>query len=171
MASSEPHDEVVHFRATRSPLIHLDGRVLAGTVGEVGAYPIHDVRSTSTWRRGRVTLIGDAAHATSPNEGQGASMALEDAIVLAQCLRDIDDVPSALGTFENLRRSRTERVVAYSRRLGGSKTAGPVARRLRDLLMPFALKRFASPERMLWLYDHHIDWERRVSDTEAAVPG
>jgi 2-polyprenyl-6-methoxyphenol hydroxylase-like FAD-dependent oxidoreductase len=95
-------------------------------------------------------------------------MALEDAIVLAQCLRDIDDVPSALRAFENARRSRTEGC-RYSRSLGGSKTAGPVARRLRDLFMPFALKRFASPERMRWPDDHHVDWERRVSDTDAVV--
>jgi FAD-dependent urate hydroxylase len=162
-------DWLARLRDTFADDLPLIGRVLAGTVGEVGVYPIHDVRSVSTWRRGRVTLIGDAAHATSPNAGQGASMAMEDAIVLAQCIRDIDDVSSALRTFETLRRSRTERVVAYSRRLGGTKTAGPIARRLRDVLMPMALKRLASPERMRWLYDHHVDWERRVADTQVAA--
>jgi FAD-dependent urate hydroxylase len=164
-------DWLARLRDTFRDDLPLIDRVLAGTVGEVGAYPIHDVRSASTWRRGRVTLIGDAAHATSPNAGQGAAIALEDAIVVAQCLRDIDDVASALDTFENLRRARTERVVAYSRRLGGSKSAGPVARRLRDLLMPVALKRFASPERMRWLYDYHVDWERHVSATGVSPRG
>jgi FAD-dependent urate hydroxylase len=162
-------DWLARLRDTFADDLPLLDRVLAGTVGEVGAYPIHDVRSTPTWRRGRATLMGDAAHATSPNAGQGASMALEDAIVLATCLRDVDDVPSALRTFESLRRPRTERVVAYSRRLGGAKTAGPVARRVRDVVMPMALKRFSSRERMRWLYDHHIDWDRRVTDTAAAT--
>lgn len=162
-------DWLARLRDTFADDLPVIDRVLAGTVGEVGAYPIHDVRSTPIWRRARVTLIGDAAHATSPNAGQGASMAMEDAIVLAKCLRDIDDVPSALRTFEDLRRSRTERVVEYSRRLGRSKTPGPVARRLRDLFMPVALKRFASPERMRWLYDHHIDWEPRIAGTAATA--
>src|SRR6185436_3172207 len=46
----------------------------------------------AAWRRGRVLLIGDAAHATSPMMGQGGSMAVEDAVVLAECLGDGTDV-------------------------------------------------------------------------------
>jgi hypothetical protein len=53
--------------------------------------------------------------------------------------------------------------------LGGTKTAGPIARRRRDLFMPMVLKRLVSSERMRWLYDHQIDWERRVADTQAAA--
>jgi 2-polyprenyl-6-methoxyphenol hydroxylase-like FAD-dependent oxidoreductase len=41
-----------------------------------------------TWQRGRVVLVGDAAHATSPSSGQGASMAIDDAVVLGKCLLD-----------------------------------------------------------------------------------
>jgi hypothetical protein len=53
--------------------------------------------------------------------------------------------------------------------LVGTKTAGPIARRLRDLFMPMVLRRLASSECMRWLYDRHIDWERRVADTQAAA--
>ena len=64
-------------------------------------------KQPSTWHRGPVVLIGDAAHAISPSSGQGASMALEDAMVLAKCLRDIADLEQALTTYEQLRRERT----------------------------------------------------------------
>jgi hypothetical protein len=55
--------------------------------------------------------------------------------------------------------------------IAGEQGIGPVARRLRDLLMPVALKRFASPERMRWLYDYHVDWERHVSATGVSPRG
>ncbi len=60
------------------------------------------------WGRGRVTLLGDAAHLTTPNLGQGACMALEDALVLAQCLAQDDQETSAkLRPYESLRYART----------------------------------------------------------------
>jgi FAD-dependent urate hydroxylase len=106
-----------------------------------------------------VVLIGDAAHATSPSSGQGTSMAFEDAVVLARCLRDASTPKAAFVAYEAARRTRVERVVAYSRRLGGAKTAGPVARWLRDLTMPIGLRFAASERSHAWLYRHHIDWE------------
>jgi hypothetical protein len=54
-------------------------------------------------------------------------------------------------------------VVAYSRRIGNSKTAGPVARWLRDLMMPFALKHFANPDSHAWMYRYHIDWNEKIA--------
>ena len=116
-----------------------------------------------TWHRDSMVIIGDAAHATSPSSGQGASLAIENAIVLAKCLRDCDGVPNALATYERLRRTRVERVVAYSARVSQSKTPGTVGRWLRDLVMPFALKVFASPDAQAWLYAYHIDWSERVA--------
>jgi 2-polyprenyl-6-methoxyphenol hydroxylase-like FAD-dependent oxidoreductase len=68
------------------------------------------------WTRGRVVLIGDAAHATSPNMAQGAAMALEDALVLAESLRRLDTIPAALTAFEARRRPRTEWVRAQTHR-------------------------------------------------------
>jgi len=64
-----------------------------------------------------------------------------------------------------LRRKRVERVVAYSARVGSSKTVGTVGRWLRDLVTPLALKLFASPSAHAWLYGYHIDWSERVIST------
>ena len=69
-----------------------------------------------SWVRGRVVLVGDAAHATSPNMAEGAAMALEDALVLAECLQRFDVVPAALAAFEARRRPRTDWVRAQTHR-------------------------------------------------------
>jgi salicylate hydroxylase len=63
------------------------------------------------WTFGRVTLLGDAAHAMEPFQAQGAAQAIEDAYVLAECLED-DDVPAALQRYEQL---RTERAAELQR--------------------------------------------------------
>jgi 2-polyprenyl-6-methoxyphenol hydroxylase-like FAD-dependent oxidoreductase len=68
------------------------------------------------WSRGRVLLIGDAAHATSPNMAEGAAMALEDALVLAETLQQLDSIPAALAAFEARRRPRTEWVRGQTHR-------------------------------------------------------
>jgi FAD-dependent urate hydroxylase len=136
--------------------------LLAGA-RDVGAYPIHDLPSLPAWGRGRVALIGDAAHATSPSSGQGASMALEDAIVLGRCVRDLGPTAGALRRFEDLRRARAERVVAMGRRRGAYKApGGPVSLFLRDLLMPIGMRLFATDASLSWLYDHDVPWEEPV---------
>ena len=61
---------------------------------------------TDDWVTGRVVLVGDAAHATSPNMAQGAAMAFEDAVVLAECLTDQATIPEALGTYVRRRLPR-----------------------------------------------------------------
>lgn len=63
------------------------------------------------WQDGRSVLIGDAAHPTLPFLAQGANMALEDALLLARCLTELDDVPTALARFVALRLPRTSRIV------------------------------------------------------------
>jgi 2-polyprenyl-6-methoxyphenol hydroxylase-like FAD-dependent oxidoreductase len=69
-----------------------------------------------SWVRGRVVLVGDAAHATSPNMAERAAMALEDALVLAECLRRLETIPAALSAFEARRRPRTDWVRAQTHR-------------------------------------------------------
>jgi 2-polyprenyl-6-methoxyphenol hydroxylase-like FAD-dependent oxidoreductase len=125
--------------------------------------PVFDLPPVPTWRRGRVLLTGDAAHATSPSSGQGASLAIEDGLFLAQCLRDLPDHTVAFARFEHLRRARTERVVAFSRRISNTKTAGPIGRIIRDLMMPIFLRKAANPDSLAWLYRYHIDWQARVN--------
>jgi salicylate hydroxylase len=63
------------------------------------------------WLSGRSVLIGDAAHPTLPFLAQGANMALEDALLLARCLTELDDAPGALARFVALRLPRTTRIV------------------------------------------------------------
>lgn len=68
---------------------------------------------------GRVLLLGDAAHATTPNMGQGAGQAVEDAAMLARCLQEQPaDAAAAFRLFDQRRRPRTTRIVEQSRRLG-----------------------------------------------------
>jgi FAD-dependent urate hydroxylase len=81
-----------------------------------------------SWVRDRVVLIGDAAHATSPNMAQGAAMALEDAIVLAGCLRDIRAIPDALAAFEARRRPRTDWVRTQTHRRDHTRYLPPTVR-------------------------------------------
>jgi FAD-dependent urate hydroxylase len=143
--------------------------ILDATGDDLAAYPIFDMPVVPRWSAGPLVITGDAAHATSPSSGQGASIAIEDAIVLAKCLRDTRDVGHALTLYERLRRPRVERVVRYSARIGSAKSAGPVGRWLRDLCMPVALKLFASSSAQAWLYRYHIDWTERIAPLSGAA--
>jgi 2-polyprenyl-6-methoxyphenol hydroxylase-like FAD-dependent oxidoreductase len=91
--------------------------VIAAT-SEILRNDILDRVPTRTWGRGRITLLGDAAHPTTPNLGQGACQALEDAVVLANQLRHQSDVQAALRTYENLRQPRTNLITTESFRIG-----------------------------------------------------
>lgn len=88
---------------------------------ELFATNAHDIPTLPVWHHGGMVVLGDAAHAASPASGQGASMALEDAVVLAKALRDIPDQPRALATFEQLRRPRVEANVAASAALDSDR--------------------------------------------------
>jgi FAD-dependent urate hydroxylase len=137
--------------------------IIRSTPGKLAGWATYDLPSVPTWYRGPMVIIGDSAHATAPSSGQGASMAIEDAIVLARCLRDMPDVAQAFAAYERLRRARVERIVAQGARTSNSKAAGPVARVLRDLMMPMVLKRVADGGSLAWMHDYHIDWHEKVA--------
>jgi FAD-dependent urate hydroxylase len=137
--------------------------IIRSTPGKLAGWATYDLPSVPTWYRGPMVIIGDAAHATAPSSGQGASMAIEDGVVLARCLRDLPDVGQAFATYEQLRRARVERIVAHGARTSNSKAAGPVARILRDLMMPMVLKRVANGGSLAWMHDYHIDWHAKVA--------
>ena len=84
-------------RTTPGPAAAL---VAAGEL-ELAGDSTYDLGHVPVWHRGRLLVIGDAAHAPSPSSGQGASMALEDAVELARCLRDL---PGGRGGVRGVRR-------------------------------------------------------------------
>ncbi|MGY0233835.1 FAD-dependent monooxygenase [Longispora urticae] len=79
---------------------------------------ITDREPLDRWGRGRVTLLGDAAHPMTPNLGQGCCQALEDAVTLADVLAGAPDPAAALRRYEDLRAPRTARIVRMARDLG-----------------------------------------------------
>jgi 2-polyprenyl-6-methoxyphenol hydroxylase-like FAD-dependent oxidoreductase len=88
------------------------------------------------WSKGRVVLLGDAAHATTPGIGQGAAQAIEDAVVLSRAIAAHDDVSAALADYEAKRRSRAERVLKMSRRADkGGQLEGRLPCTIRNTLV------------------------------------
>ena len=120
-------------------------RILQALRGPIGAWPIHDLPVLTTWHRGAACLIGDAAHAIGPHVGQGVSLALEDAYVVATCLREQRDPATAFAAFEARRRGRVTPVVKQSRRTGRQKApSGWLGRKMRDLMLPTFLRMAAA---------------------------
>ncbi|WP_410595669.1 FAD-dependent oxidoreductase [Amycolatopsis sp. lyj-23] len=127
------------------------------------AWPTYDFPTVPVWHRGRMVIIGDAAHATSPAAGQGASMAIEDAVTLGKCLRDVPDLERALTTYERLRRGRVEAVVAAGKRNGEQKVIGPVGRVVRDFFIKRAFAKPFEEDPNAFMWNHRIDWDEKVS--------
>ncbi|WP_203910854.1 FAD-dependent oxidoreductase [Rhizocola hellebori] len=138
------------------PIIAATGDIIAG-------WSTYDFPTVPKWRNERMVIIGDAAHATSPSSGQGASMAAEDAVVLAKCLRDIPDPAKAFQAYEGLRRKRVEKIVAAGKRNGSGKAPGLVGRVVRDLMLPPVMRRLAKSDALRKMYEYPIDWESTVA--------
>ena len=100
-----------------------------------------------TWSRGRTLLIGDAAHAMSPNMAQGAAMAVEDALVLAECLFEHPSVETALSAYEARRRPRVSWVQAMTHRRDRIRQLHPTLRN--GLLWAFGHRVYRSHYRPL----------------------
>jgi FAD-dependent urate hydroxylase len=106
-----------------------------------------EVVALDSWVRGRVVLVGDAAHATSPNMAEGAAMALEDGLVLAECLLRHEGIPAALSEFEARRRPRTEWVRSQTHRRDRTRYLPTVVRNM--VLRAFGRRIFSSNYRPL----------------------
>jgi 2-polyprenyl-6-methoxyphenol hydroxylase-like FAD-dependent oxidoreductase len=130
--------------------------ILEATEGGIGGWPIFDIPSLPRWHAGKVCLLGDSAHAISPSAGQGASLALEDALVLARSLRDAAP-EDAFARYQAERRPRVERLVAASRRIGDAKiSTSPIANWFRDRLLGFFVRMNARSS--AWWYAYDVEW-------------
>jgi salicylate hydroxylase len=115
----------------------------------------HVLKPVTHRHGGRIVLIGDAAHPVGA--GQGASIALEDAVVLARHLAAAgagrtDAIPAALAAFDGERQPRAGKLATMETSNRDAKTAGPIATRLREVIMPHVFNRFYE-NATGWLYD------------------
>ncbi|MFD8387946.1 FAD-dependent oxidoreductase [Streptomyces sp. NPDC059680] len=119
------------WREDLLPLLRKDcppaADIVAASQGPVMVTNATEMPLGAVWHRGRTVLIGDAAHAASPATGQGASMALEDAVVLSKALRDLPGAPAAFAAYERHRRARVEHNITVS---------GGISRGSRDTSRP-----------------------------------
>ncbi|MEU1012352.1 FAD-dependent oxidoreductase [Streptomyces sp. NPDC005890] len=149
LPAGAPAASSAELRARLLPLLREDATPAAGLVeaadGAIMVTNATELPLGTAWHTGRVLLVGDAAHAASPATGQGASMALEDAVVLAKALRDLPDTETAFTAYQRYRRPRVEHNITVSGGLSrGTRTpsgpapvtarpAGPDERLLRQL--------------------------------------
>ncbi|MEU8274739.1 FAD-dependent monooxygenase [Microbispora bryophytorum] len=134
---------------------HVPGEKLLAGTGPADLMitgPMERMPSVPRWHRGRMVLVGDAAHAPSSSSGQGASLAVESAVELARCLRDLPPA-EAFAAFERLRRPRVEMV-------GGDAAAKNKAKAGQAGDRPA----MPAPEQMFApVHLHHIDWDAPVT--------
>jgi 2-polyprenyl-6-methoxyphenol hydroxylase-like FAD-dependent oxidoreductase len=117
------------WREELVPLLRRDATpaadIVAATGSELMLTNARQLPLGVKWSTRRSVIIGDAAHAASPATGQGASMALEDAVVLAKALRESAAIVPALAAYERLRRPRAERNIVVSGQLTAGAPAQP----------------------------------------------
>ncbi|GAD81525.1 FAD-dependent monooxygenase [Nocardia asteroides NBRC 15531] len=131
---------------------------------------LHIMPPVPHWYRDRMVLVGDSVHAPSNSSGQGASLAIESAIQLARCLRDIEAPALAFAAYERLRRARVEGIATRAARVNHSKTPGPVARRFMNALMPLMVRTVMNPEKTMGAERRYrIDWDAPVQRELATV--
>jgi 2-polyprenyl-6-methoxyphenol hydroxylase-like FAD-dependent oxidoreductase len=131
--------------------------IIRATRDVLGPWNTFDLPGVPVWRSGRTVLVGDAAHAVSPSSGQGASMAIEDAVMLGRCLGGQADIPAGLAEYEGLRRRRVEKVVAFGKRSGSTKTAGPIGAAIRDAVTPLIMKAmYRKGDPQSWILDYQM---------------
>jgi salicylate hydroxylase len=144
----DPEELHERFAPTAAPV-----KALLGKIESWRMWVLCDREPIRHWSKGRVTLLGDAAHPTLQYMAQGANMAIEDAVCLADALERADgDAAAAFKAYEDARYLRTARVQLTSRYYGDAYHAAGVTAELRS-----AMLRGRTPEQayagMAWLYD------------------
>jgi 2-polyprenyl-6-methoxyphenol hydroxylase-like FAD-dependent oxidoreductase len=139
---------------------HEPVRTILENAPEMLRGPVFDMPSLPAWSRERVLLIGDAAHAVSPHAGQGASLALEDAMLLGKLLHDGGAGHEELFLrFSAARRRRVERVIAEAGRRGdGKRRLSPQGAWIRDRFLSLFARLWGSRMNE-WMYSYRIAWE------------
>ena len=128
-------------------------------IPSLAAWAMWDSQPAPYFNKGRVAMIGDAAHATTPYQGQGAGQAIEDALVLETLLSKVgktEELPNAFAAYDQARRPRSQKTVSTSRENGdliGMKQKG-VGSDLKKMKEKF-------DTRMHWL------WNRDLLDQNA----
>lgn len=151
--SARVHPSWVHHRVRTFPE---SARALVGAVAEWRKWALHELDLPSAFARGRISLLGDAAHPVLPFLAQGGVLALEDAVVAAHCASETDDMSEAMAKYEALRRPRVGRVQTASKRNGEIYHLDGAMAQARNMTLRFA------PSSMLmsqydWLYGWRLD--------------
>ncbi|MEU8171173.1 FAD-dependent monooxygenase [Micromonospora sp. NPDC049004] len=143
--------------------------IIDASTGPIIRWPVHDLVPPERWSRGRMCLVGDAAHAMPPHDGQSSSMALEDALVLARCLAAADDVGDAFGRFQQLRESRVATVAGLARRTGSLKfPTGARERRARDAVLAMFMRAGVAASEDVSRY--RLQWPTDSADPAPSAP-
>ncbi|WP_040835481.1 FAD-dependent monooxygenase [Nocardia brevicatena] len=121
---------------------------------DVLRHDIYELPPLPTYVRGRVALLGDAAHAMTSNMGQGANQGLEDAVTLAVLLDRPGDIEDALDEYDRVRRPRTQSIAARSRHIGGVAQWNSIASMVRD-----AALRLIPARALVWGMGSVMVWE------------
>jgi len=108
------------------------------------------------WSRGRVALLGDAAHTMTPNLGMGACQAIEDAAVLGACLEAKEDIVAALKLYERRRVRRANSIARMARLVGQAvQVENPLVSNMRDAIMK-RLPVSTQLKRLMWILDYQV---------------
>lgn len=138
--NGQPGEMLSQFEPWHAPVRELIDRTPCSGILQ---NDIFDTDPLPSWSKGRVTLLGDAAHPATPDLGQGLCQAIEDAVVLAERLTRIRDIPAALIAYEEHRKPRTRSITLQSRKIGKAGTwTNPFACYLRNQAIR------ATPERL-----------------------
>ena len=141
------------FRGWHSPIEEL---IRATDDSIILRNDIYDRPGLKKWGKGRVTLLGDAAHPMTPYLGQGGCQALEDAVVLGECLSNADFDESGLRAYEARRIGRTNALVGRSRLIGRiAQMENPLASWLRNAALRLISPRLQASQ-LAWIAGHRV---------------
>lgn len=154
-------DTLLEVYGADDPGGELIERTEAERLGVSGA--LYIMPSVPHWSRGRLVIIGDAAHAPSNSSGQGASLAIESAIELAICLRDASSVEAATAAYEARRRPRVERIAKQANKINRTKAPGRLGQVVTASIMPLVMSAIMNPEKAFGqTLRYRVDWNTTV---------